>query len=48
MVKIMYQPRMADEVCVAEFTTLAEALDHMDTIAKEHPKAYPYHRIEEN
>ena len=47
MVKVMYQPRMADEVCVAQFATLAEALDHMDTIAKEHPKAYPYHRIEE-
>lgn len=47
MVKIMYQPRMQDEICVAEFETLEEALVHMDTIAEQHPKAYLYHRIEE-
>ena len=48
MVKIMYQPRMDDEVCVARFETTAEAEAHMEYIKNKSPKAYEHHRILED
>lgn len=48
MVKIMYQPRAEDPVVIAEFATREEAEVMMDTIKKNHPKAFPHHYIKED
>lgn len=44
----MYQPRAEDPVVIAEFSTREEAEVMMDTIKKNHPKAFPHHYIEED
>tara|TARA_B100000900_G_scaffold104917_2_gene87122 strand:+ start:6760 stop:6903 length:144 start_codon:yes stop_codon:yes gene_type:complete len=47
MIKVMYQPRMDDPVCVARFETKEQANAHMDYIKENRPRAYPHHYIEE-
>ena len=44
----MYQPRIDDPVCIAEFSTKEEADAHMEMIKQEKPKAYPHHYIKED
>ena len=48
MVKIMYQPRIEDEVVIAEFSTREQAEQEMARIEKNNPKAFPYHYIKED
>lgn len=47
MIKVMYQPRMDDPVCVARFETKEEADAHMEYIKEKSPKAFPHHYIME-
>ena len=48
MIKVMYQPRMDDPVCVARFSTQEEAQAHLENIKIERPKAAPHHYVENN
>ena len=47
MIKIMYEPRIEDPVCVAQFETKEEAFAHMEKINIENPRVAQYHYIEE-
>jgi hypothetical protein len=48
MIKVMYQPRMDDPVCVARFYTEEEAQAHLEKIKIERPKAAPHHYMEKD
>lgn len=45
MYKVMYIPRIEDEVCVAEFETATQAEAHMEFIKQQSPKAVRHHYI---
>ena len=45
--KVMYIPKIEDEVAVAQFETKQEANAHMEHIAKVKPRVLPFHYIKE-
>ncbi len=45
MYKVMYIPRIEDEVCVAEFKTATQAEAHREFIKQQSPKAVRHHYI---
>lgn len=45
--KVMYIPKIEDEVAVAQFETKQEADAHMEHIAKVKPTVLPFHYIKE-
>jgi hypothetical protein len=47
MFKVIYIPRVDDEVAVAQFTSKEEAEEYMEVIKEKRPKAYPHHYIKE-
>ena len=42
---IIYIPRIQDELAVANFNTLDDAVEQMNELKKKRPKAYPHHYI---
>ena len=47
MFQVIYIPRVEDEVIIAEYYTIEEADDHMESIKSQSLKAHKHHYIKE-
>ena len=45
MYQIWYVPRIQDELALANFSNLDDAIEQMDQLKQKRPKAYPHHYI---
>lgn len=45
MYQIWYIPRIQDELALANFSNLDDAIEQMDQLKQKRPKAYPHHYI---
>ena len=43
--QIWYIPRIQDELALANFSNLDDAIEQMDQLKQKIPKAYPHHYI---